>query len=65
MTTNEIIKEMRLKYKLTQKQLAEITSIPKRTIENWDANKAKPSDYMPNLIEARLKEYFKNNEENL
>ena len=57
-TNNGRIKEMRLKHKLTQQQFSDVTKVPKRTIENWEGNKAKANDYMPDLISAKLKEYF-------
>lgn len=56
------IKEIRQKYNLTQRQLSDITGIPKRTIENWDAGERKPPEYMARLIEAYIIEaYIKEN----
>lgn len=49
------IKEIREKYNLTQKRLSELTGIPKRSIENWENGSRAVKDYLPDLIEAKLK----------
>lgn len=49
-----IIKEMRGKYGLTQKQFADITGIPKRTVENWEEEKRNPPEWLPKMIESYL-----------
>lgn len=49
------IKEIREKYNLTQKKLSELTGIPKRSIENWENGSRAVKDYLPDLIEAKLK----------
>lgn len=48
-------KQLRQTYNLTQKQLSDITGIPKRTIEDWEGGKHKPKDYIINLISEFLK----------
>lgn len=48
------IKEMRRKYGLTQKQFADITGIPKRTVENWEEEKRNPPEWLPKMIESYL-----------
>lgn len=48
------IKEARTKYKITQKDLLEITDIPLRTIENWESGKRQPSPWVKKLIISYL-----------
>lgn len=48
------IKELKSKYKLTQKQLNDISGIPLRTIENWESGASKPKEYILNLLENYL-----------
>lgn len=49
------IKEARVEYDITQKELSEITEIPLRTIENWESGKRKPSPWVKKLIVDYLK----------
>jgi len=49
------IKETRVEYNITQKELSEITEIPLRTIENWESGKRKPSPWVEKLIVEHLK----------
>jgi len=51
------IKEARTEYKLTQKELSDLTEIPKRTIENWESGKRKPSPWVEKLLKSYLKQY--------
>ena len=44
------IKEERLKLGLTQHQLAEITGIPFRTIQNWETGQRKCPEYVEKLL---------------
>ena len=44
------IKEERLKLGLTQHQLAELTGIPFRTIQNWEGGQRKCPDYVEKLL---------------
>ena len=48
------IKETRTSLGLTQKQLAEMLGIPKRTIENWEGGQRKCPDYVERLIIEKL-----------
>jgi len=52
-------KELRKKMKMTQKKLSEETKIPIRTIENWEAGKREPQEYVQILIIDKLKEILK------
>ena len=45
------IKEIRTNAGLTQKEMSELTKIPKRTIENWESGSRKPSEWVLVLIE--------------
>lgn len=44
------IKEERIKLGLTQHQLAELTGIPFRTIQNWEGGQRKCPDYVEKLL---------------
>lgn len=55
-----IIKEARVEYGLTQKELSEITDIPLRTIENWESGKRIPSPWVEKMVYSYLKQYPKN-----
>jgi transcriptional regulator with XRE-family HTH domain len=44
------IKNSRIKHGLTQKQLSELTGIPKRTIENWETGQRKCPVYIENMV---------------
>ena len=44
------IKEIRDAHGLTQKELAELIGLPKRTVENWEEGKSSPPPYAVKLI---------------
>lgn len=48
------IKDARIRYGLTQHQLAELTGIPHRTIQNWEGGQRKCPDYVEKLILEKL-----------
>lgn len=50
------IKEARTKAGLTQKEMAEMFGIPKRTIENWEEGKSRPAEWAASLLIAKLQE---------
>ncbi|QWC00137.1 helix-turn-helix domain-containing protein [Mycoplasmatota bacterium] len=54
------IKETRTEYNMTQQDLSDITDIPKRTIENWESGKRKPSPWVEKLVNAYIKQFPKN-----
>jgi hypothetical protein len=54
------IKETRAEYNITQQELSDITSIPKRTIENWESEKRQPSPWVEKLVESYIKQFPKN-----
>lgn len=49
------IKEMRTAAGMTQKAFSEYFGIPKRTIENWEGNKADCHTYFLDLMEYKLR----------
>jgi putative transcriptional regulator len=44
------IKALRKSTGLTQKAFAELTGIPKRTIEQWESGRRNPPDYLIKLL---------------
>lgn len=50
------IKELRIRYGLTQKQLSEITGIPERTIQNWEGGQRKCPEYVENMVAGLLEQ---------
>jgi predicted nucleotidyltransferase len=54
------IKETRAEYNMTQQELSDLTAIPKRTIENWETGKRKPSPWVEKLVDSYIKQFPKN-----
>lgn len=50
------IKDLRIKYSLTQEALAKLTGIPKRTIENWEEGSSHPKGYILTLLSYFLEQ---------
>lgn len=44
------IRYARMQYGLTQQQLADLTGIPHRTIQNWEGGQRKCPDYVEKLL---------------
>jgi DNA-binding transcriptional regulator YiaG len=44
------IKNVRIKYNLTQQQLSDLTGIPHRTIQNWEGGQRKCPEYVERLL---------------
>ena len=67
MDTAKTIKELRESTGMSRKDFSEHTGIPVRTLEDWEAGRRTPSDYIPRLIAYQLKyeELMKGREENL
>ena len=67
METARLIKELRESTGLSRKEFSEHTSIPVRTLEDWEAGRRTPPEYIPRLIAYQLKyeELMKGREENL
>lgn len=48
------IKSERIRLGLTQRQLADLTGIPFRTIQNWETGQRKCPDYVERLVLEKL-----------
>ena len=61
------IKELRERTGMSRKDFSEHTGIPVRTLEDWEAGRRTPPEYIPKLIEYQLKyeELVKGREENI
>ena len=61
------IKELRESTGMSRKEFSEHTGIPVRTLEDWEAGRRTPPEYIPRLISYQLKyeELVKGKEENL
>ena len=61
------IRKLRESVKMSRKAFSEHTGIPVRTLEDWEAGRRTPPEYIPRLIAYQLKyeELMKGREENL
>lgn len=55
MDVAKIIKELREKIGMSRKEFSEHTGIPVRTLEDWEAARRTPPEYIPRLIAYQLK----------
>lgn len=55
MESAKIIKELRESIKLSRKEFSEHVGIPVRTLEDWEAGRRTPPEYIPRLIAYQLK----------
>jgi len=55
MDTAKRIKELRESINMTRKEFSEHTGIPVRTLEDWEAARRNPPEYIPRLIAYQLK----------
>ena len=55
MDTAKTIKELRERTGMSRKQFSEHTGIPVRTLEDWEAARRTPPEYIPRLIAYQLK----------
>lgn len=55
MDSAKIVKELRESIKLSRKEFSEHTGIPVRTLEDWEAGRRTPPEYIPRLIAYQLK----------
>lgn len=55
MESANVIKKLRESTGLSRKQFSEHTKIPVRTLEDWEAGRRTPPEYIPRLIEYQLK----------
>lgn len=54
MEISEKIKKMREEMQLSRKAFAEHFGIPLRTMEDWEAGRRKPPEYLPRLMEYQI-----------
>lgn len=55
MNTAETIRELRESTGMNRKEFSEHTGIPVRTLEDWEAGRRTPPEYIPRLISYQLK----------
>lgn len=55
MNIAKVIKELREGVKMNRKEFSEHTGIPVRTLEDWEAGRRTPPEYIPRLIAYQLK----------
>lgn len=55
MESAKIIKELRENIGLSRKEFSEHVGIPVRTLEDWEAGRRTPPEYIPRLISYQLK----------
>lgn len=55
MDTAKQIKELRESTGMSRKEFSEHTGIPVRTLEDWEAARRTPPEYIPRLIDYQLK----------
>ena len=55
MDSDKTIRELRESIGLGRKAFSEHTGIPVRTLEDWEAGRRTPPEYIPRLIEYQLK----------
>ena len=66
MDTAKTIKELRERTGMSRKEISKHTGIPVRTLEDWEAGRRTPPEYIPRLIAYQLmyEELTKGREEN-
>ena len=57
------IRTLRDRYHLTRREFSNLLKIPYRTVEDWEAERRKPAEYLFPLIETYLQVYFSNEKE--
>ena len=50
----KIIKELRTEAGMNRREFSEYTQIPVRTLEDWEAGKRTPPEYIPRLLTYQL-----------
>ena len=55
MDTASSIKKIRLEAGLSREEFSEHTGIPVRTLEDWEAGRRNPPNYIPKLIAYQFK----------
>lgn len=52
------IKETRIKHGLTIKQVSDLTSVPYRSLQNWESGERKCPDYVSNMVVTMIEQKF-------
>jgi DNA-binding transcriptional regulator YiaG len=55
MESAKFIRELRDSVKMSRKEFSEHVGIPVRTLEDWEAGRRTPPEYVPRLISYQLK----------
>ena len=55
MESAKFIRELRDSVKMSRKEFSEDVGIPVRTLEDWEAGRRTPPEYVPRLISYQLK----------
>ena len=55
MESDKFIRELRESVKMNRKEFSEHVGIPVRTLEDWEAGRRTPPEYVPRLISYQLK----------
>ncbi len=66
MDTASRIKELRESIGMTRKEFSEHTGVPVRTLEDWEASRRTPPEYIPRLLAYQLEfeKLVKDNQKN-
>lgn len=59
------IKELRIKTGLSRKAFCEEFKIPVRTVEDWEAGRRNPPEYVKSLLEMAVEKYLNEKEKRL
>ena len=54
MDTAKVIRELRQETGMNRREFSEYTKIPVRTLEDWEAGKRTPPEYIPRLLTYQL-----------
>ena len=55
MNSAKIIRDLRERTGMNRKEFSEYTRIPVRTLEDWEAGRRTPPEYIPRLLSYQLK----------
>ncbi|MCR5544617.1 MAG: helix-turn-helix domain-containing protein [Eubacterium sp.] len=55
MDTAKTIKELRESTGMSRKEFSELTGIPVRTLEDWEAGRRTPPEYIPRLLVYQIR----------
>lgn len=55
MDIHKMIKELREETGMNRKEFSEYTKIPIRTLEDWEAGRRTPPEYLPRLLSYQIK----------